>query len=315
MRNKQLIYDFRGIFMDNDAQIALCKSKEFFLGSVKNIEVPWEHSAWSQSYKISLNNNLIYFLKGTPRQRKEALVTKHLHLISPNIVPEVINDDLIPESTWRWFLVSNAGTCCYQGIEGKYALKAAFNLGRLQRIMFSEGSSISQFLPQCEAQRLQEAVDQVGRWALQFSNAEESEIIQRLLSINSDCYNDHVKNLNSIPSTCVHKDFWSGNIAINEEDVMIIDWGDAVWGVGGISIVNLILSDNGLSSQSNIIWNEYFQGLNRKLDKEYIKSSQIAYLVSELITEQEIAELQQQKYGPGLIPSIKRLYKELSQNC
>ncbi|SCW83883.1 Phosphotransferase enzyme family protein [Paenibacillus tianmuensis] len=301
--------------MDNDSQKALSKSKEIFHGLVKNIDVPWEHSAWSECYKISLNNDSTYFLKGTPRQRKEALVTKHLHVLLPNIVPEVINDDLIPESTWRWFLVTNAGTCCYEGIEVKYALKAAFNLGKLQRITFNEGSFISKFLPQCEAQRLQEAVDNVGRWALKFSNAEESEIIQRLLSISSDYYDDHVKNLNSIPSTCVHKDFWSGNIAVTDENVMIIDWGDALWGVGGISIVNMILSDDGLSSQSNIIWDEYFKGLDRKFDKDYIKSSQIAYLVSELVTEQEVADLQQQKYGPGLIPSVRRLYKELTQNC
>ncbi|SDD84804.1 Phosphotransferase enzyme family protein [Paenibacillus sp. UNCCL117] len=299
--------------MDNDSQKALGKTKEIFHGLVKNIEVPWENSAWSHCYKISLNNNKTYFLKGTPRQRKEATVTKHLHILLPNIVPEVINDDLIPESTWRWFLVANAGTCSYEGIEARYALKAAFNLGNLQRMTFIEGSLFSELLPQCEAQRLQEAVDNVGRWALKFSNAEESEIIQRLLSISSDHYEDHVNNLNSIPSTCVHKDFWSGNIAVTDENVMLIDWGDALWGVGGISIVNMISTDDDLSSLSSIIWDEYFKGLDRKFDKDYIKSSQIAYLVSELVTEQEIADLQRRKYGPGLIPSVRRLYKELTR--
>ncbi|WP_256716248.1 phosphotransferase [Paenibacillus odorifer] len=133
--------------------------------------------------------------------------------------------------------------------------------------------------------------------------------------MSSDYYDDHEQNLNSIPSTCVHKDFWSGNIAVKDENVMIIDWGDALWGVGGISIVNMILSDDSLSSQSNIIWDEYFKGLNRKFDKDYVKSCQIAYLVSELVTEKEVADLQQQKYGPGLLPSVRRLYKELTQNC
>lgn len=96
--------------------------------------------------------------------------------------------------------------------------------------------------------------------------------------------------LASVPPTCVHGDFWPGNIALQSDgELRIIDWGEAVWGVGAASIWNLLLSSRTtLSDLEAPVWEAYSQGLQRPLDERYRRAARIAFSATMLIVDQQL---------------------------
>jgi hypothetical protein len=118
--------------------------------------------------------------------------------------------------------------------------------------------------------------------------------------------------LQVIPATIVHGDLWTGNIAIAQVDrtIRLVDWGDALWGVAGISIVHLLLTAQGtLDEASSAIWNAYGSGLGTHIKPAYRATCTIANLVTGLVTDMEIARCcgRGLELLPGLLAQLRSL--------
>lgn len=171
---------------------------------------------------------------------------------------------------------------------------------------------LSKFLPKCEANNLYQTVLDLGEWALQYANHEESIIINKLFSLSKSYYAKHEIQLDIVPSTCVHGDFWSGNIAVSNEVIKFIDWADTMWGVGGISIINLILNEKLPTDESHHIWDSYFKGLEITKNEDFILSCEIAHIISELIVYKEIYEVEDKESCNGMRYYFDILYNRLN---
>lgn len=97
---------------------------------IKKINVPWEHCEWSKTYRFSLSNNDILFVKGTPRNRNEYYYHQFVYNNSPKYIPKIIFNDLDPSSDWHWFILEDAGQTCEQ-ISSEMAIKASYALGEI----------------------------------------------------------------------------------------------------------------------------------------------------------------------------------------
>lgn len=302
---------------DNERVLLDEKLRSLFYRRFMRLTECWEPSDWSKCYLAEFIGNDILYVKWTPRNRFEARTTSVLHSYCPDCIPEVLADDLIPASQWHWFLLEDAGKCNHDGISLENASKAAFNLGKLQNTIHLD-TQIAHYLPQCRADNLQEAVMSVCGWVLQTVSAEmRDEILSLQEKVNSSTnyFRALQKTLAYLPSTCVHGDFWSGNIACREGKVSFIDWGDALWGVGSISFVNLLASANGeLSNQAYEIWEAYFRGWEKDMREDIIRGSQVAANVGSLIVDVEIAKCCNGTIGmlPGLFPTLRILAKVLA---
>jgi aminoglycoside/choline kinase family phosphotransferase len=186
----------------------------------------------------------------------------------------------------------------------------------LQRVVCHD-RQLAQYLPHCQANNLQTAVLHVCEWAYQTA---EKEVHNDLLTLKerlaqaTKFFVDLQKTLAYLPATCVHGDFWSGNIACSKDNVSIIDWGDAIWGVGSASIVNLLSSaKDQLSSHAEQIWQAYARGWEKDLSEEFIRGSRVASLICSLVVDVEIA-----KYCKGtleILPDLMPLLKTLVSLC
>ncbi len=271
-----------------------------------------EQCDWSKSYRAAFSAQGVLYIKGTPRSRPVAEITSALHEVCPALVPEVLNADLLPEHPWRWFLLENRGECDHNQITPERAAKAAYHLGRLQRGM-CQHVRLAAYLPQCRADGLQKSAVDVCEWMLQTATgAMRNEIlaIQARIMRSTSFFRAQQKILARLPNTIVHGDFWSGNIAYREGEVSFIDWGDAFWGVGSISIVNLLASaSEDLSDHSEDIWTAYSRGWGIELSADLILASQVAGLVGDLVVDVEIARCCNGTVAmlPGLVPTLQSL--------
>jgi hypothetical protein len=299
--------------MSNDDRVSLEeKLRELFPDQFARLIEPWYQCKWSKSYKAEFVASDALYLKGTPRSRLEAHITSELHSYCPNHIPNVLVKDLIPESQWRWFLLENVGECDHDSITLERAISAAFHLGRLQSIV-CHGVHWAKCLPQCRADGLQEAVSEVCRWALETVSADMRNVLlslQAKFAQSTDFFHELHGKLANLPSTCVHGDFWSGSIACRKDRVSFIDWGDTLWGVGSISIQNLLDSaSKELSSHEPEIWEAYARGWKKDITEDLVHGSRVAALVGSLVVDVEIAKCCHGTVGmlPGLFPGLQML--------
>lgn len=296
----------------DDSTLLDGKLKERFPGRFERLTEPGEQCAWSKIYRAEFTAGGALYVKGTPRTRAEARVTSILHGYSPDHIPNVVEEDLLPDHPWRWFLSEDAGRCDHNHFSLGDAIEAAFHLGRIQSMVVHD-RYLAGRLPQCRADRLQDAVADVCNWAVRTVAADKKDdllSLQAKFTQSTDFFRALQGNLSALPSTCVHGDFWSGNIAVREGKVNIIDWGDALWGVGSISIVNLLDATNGeLFGHEREIWEAYARGWEKDMSEDFIQSSRAAALIGSLVVDVEIAKCCNGTIEmlPGVLPGLQML--------
>lgn len=84
-----------------------------------------EESAWSVVYRLRLPSGDALFLKGVPRTRAEAGVSARLAALCPEAVAPVLAVDLIPDDTWCWFVLGDAGRDGGESLDPSIAIRAA----------------------------------------------------------------------------------------------------------------------------------------------------------------------------------------------
>ncbi len=300
-----------------DIQDAL---QALFSGTIQSIHPCWEPCEWSKVYRLELRDGTRLFLKGTPRNRNEALVMQRLHDLCSTCIPRVLATDLVPSASWRWFLLEDAGNADPSALSSSVAIESARTLGRLQQRALQD-QTLPSLLIRCERDQLQQQAVEVCRWAIEQQAAEVQADLQRITSLLEQAhafFGEQAKQLSELPSTIVHGDFWSGNIAVSSNDIRFIDWGDALWGAGGISIVNLLMtSDEQLDDATFQIWEAYEQGWQRPISPAYQQACQVASTVTDLVIDKAIATSCGR--GPerlrGLLPGLRDLEELITQQA
>jgi hypothetical protein len=298
---------------NSEKDVLLNALQAIFPDAITEIREPWAQSDWSHMYEVHTRyTDFPLMLKGTPRNRPEAKVTARLHQYCPDLVPNVLAEDLLPRSSWRWFLLDHAGDAP-DPLAPYTAVQAAFALGILQR-MVCRDSDLPTWLPDCGALHLQRAAVQVCDWALAHSEAGEAaaqlQDLRASIVRATTFFDQTAQHLTTVPMTCVHGDLWAGNITISQNLLRFIDWGDAIWGTGGSALVHLIeTADGAFSAWTTEIWDGYSAGWQREISPEYIETSAIAHLVIELVVDMEIAKCcgRGPEMLPGLLNGMQRL--------
>jgi len=283
-----------------------------FSDSIQSIHPCWEPCDWSRVYRLELRDGTRLFLKGTPRSRNEALVMQRLYDVCSTCIPRVLVVDLVPSAPWRWFLMEDAGDCDLSALSRPVAMKAARTLGLLQqRALYDR--TLPSLLLRCEGDRLQQQALDVCRWAMSQQAPEAHDDLQRIVSLFEQArsfFCELAKPLSELPSTIVHGDFWSGNIAVAGKDIRLVDWGDALWGVGGVSLVDLIMTSGGqLHEAAPQIWEAYEQGWERPVSGLYREACTVASAVTSLVIDKALVTScgQGPERLPGLIPGLRDL--------
>lgn len=248
-----------------------------------------ESRPWSHAYRADRPPLPPLYLKGTPRTVPEALVTARLAQKSPAYVPRIVFDDILPETDWHWFATADAGDCRRLTLAPADACRAAYALGRLQREVADDqplAALVPAYMPEQLERLTRQAFDAVSR-------ARTSEVLASLPSLRarfvaaSSSFAAVVQQLQTMASTCVHGDCWPGNIALMDDEVRFIDWGEAYWGSGGAAIWNLLLSSSAtLAPATESIWNAYGAGWQQPTSQAYIAASRIAFAVVHLVLSQ-----------------------------
>lgn len=281
-----------------------------FPGSLQHVSSCWERSEWSKIYRLDLRDGTRVFLKGTPRSRNEALVTQRLSELCPACIPQVLIADLNPLENWRWFLMEDAGQCNMSTLVQSTALEAVRKLGCLQKRTLGD-QLLPSLVAHCEGSHLQQLVLDVCSWAM--SQQETLGVVGDLQRITSHIEEAHSffdkleQDLSELPSTIVHGDFWSGNIAVAKGNVRFVDWGDALWGVSGISLVNLIMtSDSFRDKAAPTLWEAYEQGWERSISQSYREACVVASDIADLVIDRAIVSSVGQGPArlPGLLPGL-----------
>lgn len=289
----------------------------FFHNRIRGVHPSSEPSAWSEVYCVTLLDGKRVFLKGTPRSRGEAYITQQLHALCPANIPRVIVADISSATPWRWFLLEDGGSSPHEGLPTAYALKAAYALGALQRRAMKEPTLAASLVP-CEGARLQEHALDVCGWAINLVPPEPREQLLRIASHLARArifFQEVASRLSVVPPTCVHGDLWPGNIAVTDLSVRLLDWGDTLWGVGGVSIVNLLSTAQAtLAAAEPQVWDAYGEGLKRKIRPDYKEACTVARMVSSVVVDRAIAHCCGRGIAilPGLIPELQRLAERAS---
>ena len=152
--------------MCNDNQRLLAYLQSYFPSKIQGLHLCWDQCAWSCVYRVDLSDGTHLFLKGTLRSMNEALITQRLRALNPSSIPRVIDEDLIPDDSWRWFLLDDAGHCTTEALSPDIAREAAYHLGVLQRGAMDE-HSLSSFVVPCEGDHLQHRAIEVCAWAIE----------------------------------------------------------------------------------------------------------------------------------------------------
>lgn len=291
-----------------------------FSDSIQSIHPCWEPCDWSRVYRLELRDGTRLFLKGTPRSRNEALVMQRLHDLCSTCIPRVLVADLVPSAAWRWFLLEDAGCGDLSALSRPVAIEAARTLGLLQQRALHD-QMLPSLLVRCEGDHLQQQALDVCRWAMSPQTPETHDDLQRIVSLLEQAHSFFgalAEQLSALPSTIVHGDFWSGNIAVASKHIRFIDWGDALWGVGGVSLVNLIMTSGGqLDDAIPQIWEAYEQGWERLISRSYREACLVASDVTDLVIDKAIAT----SYGqgperlPGLIPGLRDLEELIARQA
>ena len=272
-----------------DIQNAL---QALFSSMIQSIHPCWELCEWSKVYRLQLRDGTRLFVKGTPRSRKEAQITQRLHDLCSTCIPRVLVADLVPSASWRWFVMEDAGNADPSALSRPLAIEAARILGRLQHRALQD-QTLPSLLIRCEGDQLQQRAVEVCQWAMRQQAPEVQADLQRIASLLEQArsfFGELAEQLAELPSTVVHGDFWSGNIAVASNDIRFIDWGDALWGVGGVSIVNLLMTSDGqLDDATSQMWEAYEQGWERPISLVYQQACQIASAVTDLVIDKAIA--------------------------
>ncbi|HEX4207011.1 MAG TPA: aminoglycoside phosphotransferase family protein [Ktedonobacteraceae bacterium] len=271
-----------------------------------------EPSAWSCVYRLEGVDGTRLFVKGTPRTRPEALVTAHLTQLCPNYLPPILHSDLVPTSTWRWFVLADAGSSLYSPLSHVQAQQIARTLGRVQRVAEND-QILPQMLPRCEAMHLVVRLFEVCHWAMeerarlsQEAKVELHELTRRIVS--AQAFFSHIaRSLTDLPATIVHGDLWQGNLAQTKQGICLLDWGDALWGIGGVSLAHWLLADKLVNSSA--IWEAYAQGLGRTIRPAYRAACLMALDIIDLVIDQAIAKSCGMSPAclPGLLPALRRV--------
>ncbi|MBV9691891.1 MAG: phosphotransferase [Ktedonobacteraceae bacterium] len=204
--------------------------------------------------------------------------------------------------------MEDAGRCGPSALSRPVAIKAARILGLLQQRAFRD-QTLPSLLVKCEGDHLQQQALDVCQWAMKRQAAEARDSLQRIASLleqASSFFRGLAEQLSALPSTVVHGDFWSGNIAVAGKDIHFIDWGDALWGVGGVSLVNVIMTSSGqLDDVIFQLWEAYEQGWERSISRAYRQACLVASAVTDLVIDKAIATSCGQ--GPEHLPGLRDL--------
>lgn len=262
-----------------------------------------EESAWSVVYRLRLPSGDALFLKGVPRTRAEAGVSARLAALCPEAVAPVLAVDLIPDDTSCWCVLGDAGRDGGESLDPSIAIRAAQVLGALQSGTVGDRTLANQ-VPHCRGGEL---------WAAHRARPKLRDRVRdmhrRLLQAEG-WVRGVERQLLPEPDALVHGDLGAGNVAVQGDQVRLLDWGDAVWGVGGVSIIHLLASEDGrLDSHAGDIWAAYEVGLGRGVSRECRSASAFAHRVTRLVVDREIATCcgRGLERLPGFLPTLDAL--------
>jgi len=283
-----------------------------YADAIHGLHPCWEPCEWSRVYRLALHDGTRLFVKGTPRSRNEALVMHRLHALCSTSLSRVLVVDLVPATTWRWFLMEDAGCCDQSALSRSVAIEAARILGQLhQRALHDQ--VLPSWLTRCEGSHLQQQALAVCRWAMNQQASAALDDLQRIVSRLQEAraiFGGLTQQLAELPSTIVHGDFWSGNIAVAGTTIRLIDWGDALWGVGGVSLINLIMTSDGqLDNAIQELWQAYERGWEQPIGLSYREACVVASVVTNLVIDTALARCcgQGPERLPGLMPGLRDL--------
>ena len=243
--------------------------------------------------------------------RSEALVTQRLNMCCPLFVPHILIPDILPTTSWCWFLLADAGEGQPSVLTLSQACTVASALGRLQ-CETEHDPVLPGLLTDCSAHHLYRQLLSVCSWASQAAPAlpwhNELQHLTRSLERAHPFFTDLAAVLAEVPATIIHGDLWSGNVMLTETRVCFLDWGDALWGVGGTSLSHLLFSSL-LGEQSPQLWEAYQQGRGIAISQAYRDACTLALDIVDLVVDQAIAISCGQ--GPeqlkGLLPGLQQV--------
>jgi hypothetical protein len=254
----------------------------------------WPMEAWSNTFVLHRRSGRPWFLKGTPRQRREAALTEELYRLVPAHLPHTILSDLLPGSRWHWFITEHAGEPVVDGelefTEQGSVADAVRALALIQR-QARASQRIAQLLPPCEPESLQQLILDICLWYASRRGArrQEYEDTARTIGRDTTYFRQHATALSARPCTIVHGDFWAGNVVREAGSVRILDWGDVVWGPGGLSITGLLGQHRrSLAAREAEIWSVYAEALGEPLDQPYVQSCARAYDLADIVIHHQI---------------------------
>jgi hypothetical protein len=293
--------------------IHLVHALQHACGHVVGLHAIPDARPWSRTYRVELRTGDMLYLKGTPRDRPEAVTTAFLSTCCPTYLPHVVHTDLIPESAWRWFLTTDAGCCTHTELPLHVAAHAAFALGRIQQQVVHTDPSLARILPTCLPHQLHQIALTSCDWLIQ-QGYPAVEAYRTQIARATPYFATLAQQLAVLPATCVHGDFWPGNIAVQRNMIKVIDWGEAVWGIGGASIWNLLLtSRDTLAHHTAAIWTAYAHGWGRDIPEDYITASQMAFTITMLVVDYGYARWHPAEVdiGPGMLTTVQQVVRQL----
>lgn len=277
-----------------------------------------DERSWSRVYLVQARPDLRIYVKGTLPALPEARTTTRLAATCPDLVPIVLSPDLLPESGWHWFAMADAGECAHLELTPEQACHAAFALGELQRKTHLD-PLFESILPACRPERLYEISLESCTLLLERG---DPHIRKWARSLYSDlrrqalAFQDLAAHLAQLPPVCVHGDFWPGNVAIRGTSLRIIDWGEAVWGIGGASIWNLVLSSRAtLEQAAPAVWEAYGGGLQYPVGPEYIGAALTAFYVTMLVVDRHYGDLDDAETQRGMLETLKNVREGLTHTA
>lgn len=254
----------------------------------------WPMEAFSNALLLNLADGRRWFLKGTPRVRPEAEVTALLHELAPDHIPEVLVEDLRPDDSWRWFVMADAGEPVVNNSLDFDNVATAFEAGRalalIQRRAIGD-ERLRHVLPKCEAIRLQEACLDACSWFGRRDAAHQEQFAEvgAALSEATRYFGRLAEGLSRVPSTCVHGDLWAGNIVRAGGSIRLVDWGDTLWGPGGLSVVALLAQHaESLAPVASEVWSAYACEMGLREWRGYAQACADAYDVADVVIHMQI---------------------------